>query len=143
MRRWLVVSEKLTDSTIMIIDDTPANLKLLHRMLRDLGFKVASFSRGAVALKGAKLNPPDLILLDISMPEMDGYTFLQTLTNNTSLTPVVIVCSNLTEQTDIDRALSHGAHFYLRKSDYIGDELVKAVQAAYDSVKNSHPQTAV
>ncbi len=127
---------------VHIVEDNEDLRGLYEVLFTNAGHEVRTSDNGLNALTEIIDFHPDTVLLDIMMPEMDGYTFLQTLTNNTSLTPVVIVCSNLTEQTDIDRALSHGAHFYLRKSDYIGDELVKAVQAAYDSVKNSHPQTA-
>jgi CheY-like chemotaxis protein len=58
---------------IMIVDDNPANLKLLEDMLRQHGYEVRSFPRGRLALAAATQEPPDLILLDINMPEMNGY----------------------------------------------------------------------
>ena len=60
-------------TTIMIVDDTPANLDLLRSMLAAPGYRVTVFPSGASALSAAALRPPDLILLDILMPEMDGY----------------------------------------------------------------------
>ena len=60
-------------SDIMIVDDNPANLKLLEDMLRQQGHEVRSFPLGRLALAAASRNPPDLILLDINMPEMNGY----------------------------------------------------------------------
>ena len=62
-----------TKGGIMVVDDNPANLKLLEDMLRQKGYQVRSFSRGRLALTSAAKNPPDLILLDVSMPEMSGY----------------------------------------------------------------------
>jgi DNA-binding response OmpR family regulator len=56
----------------MIVDDTPANLRLLEVMLLEKNFRVLSFPRADMALKAAGRNPPDLVLLDITMPEMDG-----------------------------------------------------------------------
>src|SRR5258708_39189637 len=69
--------ETRTDSErrggIMVVDDQPANLKLLEVMLRRHGYEVRSFPRGRLALAAAAQNPPDLILLDLNMPEMNGY----------------------------------------------------------------------
>jgi CheY-like chemotaxis protein len=58
---------------IMVVDDNPANLKLLEDMLRQKGYHVRSFLQGSLALKSASRNPPDLILLDVNMPEMGGF----------------------------------------------------------------------
>ena len=66
-------TEPLQPASIMIVDDTPANLKLLEVMLHSLGYRVRAFPRGRLALSAAAMEPPDLFLLDISMPEMDGY----------------------------------------------------------------------
>ena len=59
--------------TVMVVDDNPANLKLLEEMLRQQHFEVLSFPLGRLALAAAEEEPPDLILLDVNMPEMDGY----------------------------------------------------------------------
>ena len=64
---------------IMIVDDNPANLKLLEDMLRQQGHEVCSFPRGRLALARRRWNPPDLILLDINMPEMNGYEVCERL----------------------------------------------------------------
>ena len=58
---------------IMFVDDNPANLKLLDEMLRQRAYEVRSCPRGRLALAAAELEPPDLILLDVTMPEMNGY----------------------------------------------------------------------
>jgi len=57
---------------IMIVDDNPANLKLLEDMLVERGHQVRSFPLGRLALAAARKRQPDLILLDINMPEMNG-----------------------------------------------------------------------
>jgi len=57
----------------MIVDDNPANLRLLEDMLRQAGYEVRSFPRGQLALASAMQIPPDLVLLDVNMPEMTGY----------------------------------------------------------------------
>ena len=55
------------------MDDTPANLQVLTGMLKDQGYKVRPVPSGQLALLAAQKSPPDLILLDINMPEMNGY----------------------------------------------------------------------
>lgn len=60
-------------ANILVIDDTPENLHLLAAMLTEQGYKVRSVTKGSTALRGAQASPPDLILLDINMPEMNGY----------------------------------------------------------------------
>ena len=56
-----------------MVDDTPANLQVLAGMLKDRGYKVRPVPGGKLALLAARRDPPDLILLDINMPEMNGY----------------------------------------------------------------------
>jgi CheY-like chemotaxis protein len=69
---------------IMIVDDNPANLKLLEDMLMQQGHRVHSFPRGRLALAAALKRPPDLILLDINMPEMNGYEVCERLKSTVS-----------------------------------------------------------
>jgi PleD family two-component response regulator len=60
-------------ASILVVDDTPANLQVLAGMLKDRGYKVRPVPSGKLALLAAQRDPPDLILLDINMPEMNGY----------------------------------------------------------------------
>lgn len=62
---------------ILVIDDTPENLHLLSSMLTERGYKVRSVTKGITGLRGAWAAPPDLILLDINMPQMNGYEVCQ------------------------------------------------------------------
>ena len=68
-----IEASSVAQARIMVVDDNPANLKLLEDMLRQKGYQVQSFPRGRMALTSAAQNPPDLILLDVNMPEMNGY----------------------------------------------------------------------
>ena len=95
------------------------------------GHEVRTSSNGLNAITDAVDYRPDVVLLDIMMPELNGFGFLDALNNNTSLHPVVIVFSNIGEQIQIDRALERGADAYLQKSDYSGAELLDAVNRVY------------
>lgn len=101
---------------IMIVDDNPANLKLLEQMLSREGHEVRSFPRGRLALAAAAKNPPDLILLDINMPEMSGYEVCERLKSDPELSPVpVIFLSALNEIPDKIRAFRAGGVDYIAK----------------------------
>lgn len=78
-------------SNIMIVDDNPANLKLLEDMLRQQGYEVRSFPRGRLALSAADQEPPDLILLDINMPEMNGYEVCERLKSSGLLADIPVI----------------------------------------------------
>jgi len=72
---------------------------------------------------------PDIVILDIMMPNMDWFEVLKTLKNQSSIRTPIIVCSNLNSQDDEKKALSYWADLYLKKSDYEWDEIVeKAIE---------------
>jgi putative two-component system response regulator len=101
---------------ILIVDDNPANLELLSGMLRHRGYKVRAAPGGRLALQAAQKNAPDLILLDISMPEMDGYEVCKRLKADEKLREVpVIFISALSETFDMLKAFSSGGVDYVVK----------------------------
>ncbi len=103
-------------SDIMIVDDNPANLKLLEDMLRQQGHEVRAFPLGRLALAAAAKNPPDLVLLDINMPEMNGYEVCERLKSAAQLSHVpVIFLSALHDIQDKVRAFRSGAVDYVSK----------------------------
>jgi two-component system, sensor histidine kinase and response regulator len=103
-------------SGIMIVDDNPDNLKLLEDMLRRQGHEVGSFPLGRLALAAAMNNPPDLILLDINMPEMDGYQVCESLKSTAELSGIpVIFLSASAETSDKVKAFRSGAVDYISK----------------------------
>jgi len=100
----------------MIVDDNPANLKLLEDMLLQKGHKVRSFPLGRLALEAAKKHPPDLILLDVNMPEMNGYEVCERLKSIKELASIpVIFLSALDESEDKVKAFQGGAADYVSK----------------------------
>jgi DNA-binding response OmpR family regulator len=100
----------------MVVDDNPANLRLLEDMLRRQGHEVHSFPRGRLALAAAARNPPDLMLLDINMPEMDGYEVCERLrSTEQGLGIPVIFLSAMSEIEDKMKAFQAGAVDYISK----------------------------
>src|SRR5271163_1619663 len=103
-------------ASILVVDDTPANLQVLAGMLKDRGYKVRPVPSGKLALQAAKHDPPDLILLDINMPEMNGYEVCEHLKADDILKGIpVIFISALTEQLDKVKAFAIGGVDYLTK----------------------------
>jgi DNA-binding response OmpR family regulator len=106
----------MLQSDIMIVDDNPANLKLLEDMLLQQGHKIRSFPLGRLALEAAKKRSPDLILLDVNMPEMNGYEVCERLKSIKELAGIpVIFLSALGETEDKVKAFQAGAADYISK----------------------------
>ncbi len=78
-------------------------------------------------------NKPDIILLDIMMPNTDWFEVLKIIKKQSSIRIPIIVCSNLSSEEDKEKALSLGAVSYIRKADYEWDEIV---QKTIDVLKN-------
>lgn len=101
---------------ILIVDDIPANLKVLGDILKEEGYKVRPVPNGALALQVAEKERPDLILLDIMMPDMDGYEVCRRLKENKLLHDIpVIFISALSETNDVVKALKYGGVDYITK----------------------------
>lgn len=107
---------ELKDSLILIVDDTEANLHLLSRVLGKEGFRHIEARDGQEALDMAKEYKPDLILLDIMMPDIDGYGVIQQIKNSPELSDIpVIFLSSLTETDDKVQAFKAGGVDYITK----------------------------
>src|ERR1700676_5091286 len=103
-------------ASILVVDDAPANLQVLAGMLKDRGYKARPVPTGKLALLAARKDPPDLILLDINMPEMNGYEVCERLKADDQLAGIpVIFISALTEQLDKLKAFAIGGVDYLTK----------------------------
>lgn len=108
------MSEKIQQH-ILVVDDVPANLKYAQQLLMDR-YKLTLASSGAQALKFLKKNSPDLILLDINMPEIDGYMVLKEIKNDpiTAMIPVIILTSDQEIDTEL-KFLDLGAVDFIKK----------------------------
>jgi sigma-B regulation protein RsbU (phosphoserine phosphatase) len=101
---------------VLIVDDEPFNIDYVEQELEDLGYETSSAENGREALDKVAKDPPDVILLDILMPEMDGFQVLERLKADGTLRTIpVIVVSALSDMKSIVRAVSLGAEDYLAK----------------------------
>lgn len=101
---------------ILAVDDDPASLKLLERILNDAGYRARTTSDGELALRSAKAHPPALILLDIRMPGMDGYQICQRLKadDRTRSIPILFLSALQSEQDKV-KAFEAGGVDYINK----------------------------
>ncbi|MBN1261502.1 MAG: hybrid sensor histidine kinase/response regulator [Anaerolineae bacterium] len=125
--------------TILIVDDTPDNIRLLSQMLLARGYKIRAMTSGARALESARIAPPDLILLDVRMPEMDGYRVCTRLQNmpETREVPVIFI-SALDDIKDKVRAFSVGGVDYITKPFQVAEVLARV--ETHLSIQNLHRQ---
>ena len=111
---------------ILVVDDLPSNLHLLSTVLVEQGYEVDSISNGPSALEIAEMTLPDLILLDIGMPEMDGFMVCQALkANETTRDIPVIFISALEQILDKVRAFKIGGVDYITKPFQIEEVLAR------------------
>jgi two-component system, sensor histidine kinase and response regulator len=122
----MVNSRHSFKADILIVDDIPDNLRLLSAMLTEQGYDVRSVTNGATALMGVKSQLPDLILLDIQMPGMNGYQVCEQLKLNpaTQAIPVIFI-SGLKEVFDKVKAFAVGGVDYITKPFQVEEVLVR------------------
>lgn len=113
-------------ANILVVDDTKANLKLLSGMLTQHGHKVRSVLNGKTAITAAHASPPDLILLDINMPDMNGYEVCQSLKAHAQTRGIpIIFISALDEVFDKVKAFESGGVDYITKPFHLEEVLAR------------------
>lgn len=119
-------STEATKGNILVVDDTLANVQLLSRMLTEQGYKVRKVLNGPMALMGVQTAPPDLILLDVNMPDMNGYEVCQLLKADhaTQNIPIIFI-SALNEVTEKVKAFSVGGVDYITKPFQMAEVLAR------------------
>ncbi len=111
---------------IIVVEDTPVNLRLLSSMLTKQGYHVRGFPNGPDAIEAARIAPPDLFLLDITMPDMNGYEVCEVLKrhDDTRDSPVIFI-SALDEVLDKVKAFTVGGVDYITKPFHFEEVLVR------------------
>jgi DNA-binding response OmpR family regulator len=122
---------------ILLAEDDRILRKAGEVSLRKRGYDVISAVDGEDALAKAREQKPDLVLLDVMMPKMQGFDVLHALKGDPSVSDIpVIMLTNLESAADIKRAADAGAHSYLVKSNMNLDELAARIA---DALKNRNP----
>lgn len=117
---------------VLIVDDVPMNVMLVQAVLKNEGYTLLTCDNGIKALRIANEKHPNLILLDIMMPEMDGYEVLQHLKSNPETTDIpVIIMSALSDMQSIVKGYQLGATEYVTKP-FQREELLKRVAHRYE-----------
>jgi len=114
---------------ILFIEDESALQKALGDTLKNEGYEIVSATDGELGLNLAKIEKPNLILLDLILPKMDGFEVLEGLTKGEETKDIpVIILTNLERMEDVDKAIELGAKTYLIKANYTLEEVVEKVK---------------
>lgn len=113
---------------ILVVDDIEDNLSLLQAVLMEEGYEVDITKDGKSALAKIEASPPDLLLLDAMMPQMNGYEVTQRIRQNKNLPFIPIIMITAYEDANVPEGLDLGANDFIRKPiDF--DELMSRVKA--------------
>ena len=114
---------------ILFIEDESSLQKTFGEILRQEGYEVISALDGETGLRLAKEKKPDLILLDLILPKMNGFDALEKIKEDPEIKEIpVIVLTNLERMADVDRAIELGATTYLVKAQYNLEEVVEKIK---------------
>lgn len=120
--------------TVLIVDDIPVNIILLKTMLTRTNVRILTATNGEEALDIVRKSKPELILLDIQMPVLDGWEVLKTIKNDPDLkSTVVIIVSAFTSAQDIEKSMNLGAAGFIKKP-VIMDILLSNVTSQLDNI---------
>ncbi len=100
---------------ILVVDDSPDNVFLIQTILEEEGYEIATAENGISALAQIELSPPDLILLDVMMPGMDGFEVTKRLRENTKLPFIPILLITAHDKPSVAQGLDMGADDFIRK----------------------------
>lgn len=128
----------LKQKKILVCEDDPAMAEIVTHKLTTSGFSVTHASDGKKALEKFAEQPPDIILLDLMMPELDGFQVLEAIRKNSDKklaeTPVIVL-SNLWSNQDILKAKSLKADDYMVKAYFTTEEILKKINGILDKPK--------
>jgi two-component system, cell cycle response regulator DivK len=123
------------DFTILVVDDSTTNVVLLEAILDEKGYKIETALNAKEAYSIIERSTPDLILLDLLMPKISGFDFLEEIRKNetTKNTPVIVV-SALTDEENIERIMNMGAIDFVKKPidlQYLVDKVEAVLSDAH------------
>ncbi|MDP3935217.1 MAG: response regulator [Candidatus Giovannonibacteria bacterium] len=117
------------NTKVLIVDDDAFLLDMYSIKFKESGFLVEIAKNGEEALEKAKSSNPDVILLDIVMPKMDGFDVLREIKKeNIAPNAAIFILTNLGQKEDVDRGLKLGANDYIVKAHFTPSEVVNKVR---------------
>lgn len=118
--------ERIRQPSILIVDDTPANLQLLSEMFKGRGYEIRAAMSGRLAIQSIRQSPPDLILLDVNMPDISGYEVCKQIKADAAFADIpIIFVSALQESASIVKAFAVGGVDYITKPFQIAEVLAR------------------
>ena len=119
----------MENKKILIVEDDDFLLQMYVTKLELEGFQVVSAVDGIKGLRLAKKDKPDLVLLDLQLPELSGFEVLEDLkrSNETKQIPVLVL-TNFSQKEDIERCLNLGASDYLIKAHFVPSEVISKIK---------------
>ena len=122
------MTENRTMKKILLVEDDPLLVDVYSTRLKQSGFEVRVVESGEKALAAAEEQKPDLVLLDIVLPHIDGWDVLQSLRSSEKLKDAqIVILSNLGQKEEVAKGLALGAAKYLIKAHYTPSEIVQEV----------------
>ena len=122
---------------VLMVDDVPLNLLLVEKMLNRFKFRIRKATNGTEALMAVEEEEPDLILLDIMMPVMDGFEVLRRIRCNPKTSHIkVIILSALNSNKDVVHGFELGANDFITKP-IVMEKLINCVATQLQLIKNS------
>jgi len=116
-------------ATLLVVDDEPQNVELMREVLRSAGYATRSAGNGVEALQAVNHGKPDAILLDLMMPEMDGFEVLRHLRADPALRHIPVMVITAMYLDDAQREfLAHSAQSTFQKGGFWIEDLLKEVQ---------------
>jgi CheY-like chemotaxis protein len=115
--------------SILLVEDDPFIVDIYSKKLKEAGFSVEIANDGQEALKKLQEQKPDLLILDIVLPNIDGWEFLRKIRNESSLKDVrVIILSNLSQKSEIEKSKELGVIKYIVKAYYTPTQVVEEIK---------------
>jgi DNA-binding response OmpR family regulator len=120
----------MTKDKILIVEDEPFLLDMYKMKFKQGGFEVISATDGEEAIKISRREKPDIILLDIMMPKIDGFEVLENLKKNSLTKSIpVLIFSNFSQKEQKEKGIALGAADYFVKTNYTPAQVLEKVES--------------
>ena len=117
------------EKSILLVEDDPFLIDIYTTKLKEAGFLVEVAENGEIVFKKIKEKVPDLVVLDIVLPQIDGWEILKIIKEDSKLKDLkIMILSNLGQKEEVEKGLSLGATKYLVKAHYTPSEIVEEIK---------------